>query len=154
MTTTDAQMQILILNRIGEPLSGGPIEPMMPALWSMFADKALIPNGPRLQYLYCLVEAFNQKIGLIADGAYMPVGLIQNKDISASVPTYIKQRDAALEEIEKIEAKASGLRAPAVGQLTRTAPIQPGDSPYTALGPDPNDRRYRGDPLFGQSGRW
>jgi hypothetical protein len=154
MTTTAEQMQILILNRVGEPLSGGPIAPMMPVLWSMFTDKGQLPNGARLQFLYCLVEAFNQKIGLIADGAYMPVGLVQTKDISASVPTYIKQRDAALVEIQEIEARAGGLRAPAVGQLTRTAPIQPSDSPYTALGPDPNDRRYRGDPLFGKSGRW
>jgi hypothetical protein len=148
MTTTAEQMQKMILNRVGEPLSGGPFSESIAVYWSMFTDKGLLPNGARLQFLYCLVEVLNEKIGLIVDGAYMPVGQIQSKDISDSVPTYIKQRDAALLDIGKIEAEAAGFRGPAIGQLTRTASIQPGDSPYTALGPDPNARGLRGDPLF------
>lgn len=152
-TTTAQQMQNLILMEVGEPLTGGPIAPVLPTLWSMFADKGLLPHGTRLQYLYVLAKAFDIKIGLIMDGAYMPVGQVQHEKLDDKVPGYMKQRDASLEEISKLEKVASGLRAPAVGQITRTAPIGPADSPYTTLGPDPNDRRWRGDPLLGPGWR-
>lgn len=147
MTTTAAQMQNLILMEVGEPLTGGPLAPVLPTLWSMYADKGVLPNGARLQYLYVLAKAFDIKIGLIMDGAYMAVGLVQQEALDDKVPGYMKQRDTALEEIAKLEKIASGLRAPAVGQLARTAPIQPDDLSSTALGPDPNSRAIRGDPL-------
>jgi hypothetical protein len=153
MPTTAQQMQNLILMEVGEPLTGGPIGPVLPTLWSMFTDKGLLPNGTRLQYLYVLAKAFDIKIGLIMDGAYMPVGQVQHEKLDDKVSGYRQQRDATLEEIVKLEKVAGGLRAPVVGQLTRTAPIQPADSPYTTLGPDPNDRRFRGDPLVPRLGR-
>lgn len=146
--TTATQMQNLILMEVGEPLTGGLIAPVLPTLWSMFADKGLLPNGTRLQYLHVLAKVFDIKIGLIMDGAYMPVGMVQTEKLDDKVADYRKQKDATLEEIARLEKVASGLRAPAVGQPARTAPIQPGDSPYTTLGPDPNDRRWRGDPIL------
>ena len=58
----------------------------------------------------------------------------------------LKLREEVVEEIARIEKTARGNRSVAVGQITRTAPIQRDDElPLTI---DPNNREYRGDPYL------
>ncbi len=149
MPTSITNLKNLILLRIGEPLAGGPIAPVIDTLWSMYSDKALI--APRLQQLYVLVEAINIKIGLIADGGYMPVGTTQHVDLSDKVPVWAKQRDEAKLEIARVERLYSHVRPPVIGTLTTTAPISPADDARTLGALDANDRPYRGDAYLGKN---
>lgn len=144
MTATTAQnFQNLILREVGDPITGGPLTDIMATLWDMFSDKALL--APRLQYLYVLAKAFDVKIGAIQDGAYIPVGNIQIKDLSDKVPGYMKQRDTILMAAQTLERQYAKLRPPVTGTLTTTAPISPADDYRTVGGLDANDRAYRGD---------
>ncbi|MBA3829881.1 MAG: hypothetical protein H0X33_13155 [Taibaiella sp.] len=144
--TTATNFQNLILMEIGEPLTGGPIAPVMSTLWGMFGDKSLI--APRLQYLYVLAKAFDVKIGAIQDGAYMAVGQVQSEKLDDKVPGYMKQRDAALLAAQTLERQYAKLRKPVTGVLTTTAPIGPADDYRTVGALDGNSREYRGDLYF------
>jgi hypothetical protein len=131
---------------IGEPITGGPLTESLAVLWDMYSDKALI--APRLQYLYVKAKAIDVKIGAIADGAFTPVGIIQQKALDDKVNAWMKQRDAALVEAAKIERQYAQVRAPVTGTLTTTAPISPADDTRTVGALDANDRPYRGDALL------
>jgi hypothetical protein len=143
MATTADNFKNLILVKVGEPLSGGPVSSVIDTLWTMYADKALI--APRLQYLYVLAEAFDVKIGSIADGAFTPVGIVQHKALDDKVTAWQKQKTATLLDIVKLERAYNQVRTPVTGTLTTTAPISPADDPRTVGAPDANDRPYRGD---------
>jgi hypothetical protein len=148
MASTAASFKSLILSKVGEPLTGGPITDSINALWDMYADKALI--APRLQYFYVLAEAYELKMGAIRDGAYMPVGVVQSKALDDKVADYRKSKAEALVEITKIERGYRGVRPVVSGTLTTTAPIGPADDPRTLFAPDANDREFRGDAYLGR----
>jgi hypothetical protein len=148
MPNTAAQYKILILSKVGEPLTGGPITGVLDALWDMYADKALI--APRLQYFYVLAEAYDLKIGAIQDGAYMPVGVVQSKALDDRVTSYRQLKADVLKDIARLERGYNQVRPVVSGTLTTTAPIGPADDPRTIFAPDANDREFRGDAYLGR----
>lgn len=143
MPNTAEQYQNLILMEIGEPLAGGPVSESIAVIWGMFADKALL--APRLQYLYVKAKAIEVKLGAIADGAYTPVGIVQNKALDDKAAFWSKERDKALGDALALETRYARLRAVVSGTLTTTAPISPDDDSRTIGAPDANNREYRGD---------
>jgi hypothetical protein len=143
MATTADNFKNLILVKVGEHVTGGPVSTVIDTLWTMYADKALI--APRLQYFYVLAEAFDVKIGSIADGAFTPVGIVQHKALDDKVSAWQKQKASALLDIAKIERGYNQVRTPVTGTLTTTAPISPADDTRTTGAFDANDRSLRGD---------
>lgn len=154
MATTASMVKNLILMKIGDNEGKGPLSQIVSGanrnidvLWDMYADKALVANGARLQYQYTLREALDMVLGLIATGDFWEIG-IQVRALDEKRIAFEHLRDAADAEIKTLESKAKAVRPPATGLLRQTAPIEPDDLTSTQYAPNPNDRRYRGDPLL------
>jgi hypothetical protein len=114
MATTADILKHRILARVGEQASGsGPVSQNIDVIWNLFTDKALI--APELQFWYSLAEAIDIKLGAIADGAFMPVGIVQQKALDDKAAFWAKQRDAALLRAQGIERRYGQVRTPVSG---------------------------------------
>lgn len=114
-------------------------------LFETYADKAVV-GGVRLQILYALRDALlGFLISVAGDSDY------QVTDIRESGTAHSKNYQSVFNriqaEIDKIERWARANVAPAIGTLTRTAPIM-----TSAPALDPNGSAYRGDPLTARRG--
>lgn len=147
MTITEAQLKNLILTKIGDHEGTTPVAQNIDVMWDLNARYQAFPNGFRLQYLYTLLDAIDVLNGVSFQNIFIEAG-VRNDELSDRATDLQKLRAATIAEITKVEGQAAALRPPALGTLTRTAPIMPGDAPYpfTAFEPDPNSRPLRGDP--------
>lgn len=147
MAITTAQLKNLILTKIGDHEGTSPVAQNIDTLWDLNAKYQAFPNGFRLQYLYTLLDAIDVLNGASFQNIFIEAG-VRNDELSDRMPDLKALRLATVADIAKVEAQATGLRAPQLGTLTRTSPIMPGDQPYpaTAFAPDPNSRPLRGDP--------
>lgn len=144
VTAADQQKKLIQI-KVGEHSGGGPVAASIDAIWDMYADKQII--DPRAQYFYALRDAIDIYLGL-GIGAEVRIGTRMVKIDSDKVELLSKMYKNCQEEIEKIEKRSRASQAPAVGSIAATAPITPASDPRTVCSPDPNSRRFRGDPLF------
>lgn len=143
VTAADQQKK-LILMKVGEHSGRGPVAASIDAIWDMYADKASIP---RLQYHYVLSEALDIWLAL-GVGAQVRVGprMVTINDVLFE--NLLKLRKNNQDEIEKLERQYRASHAPTTSSFKTKAPITPASDPLTECAPDPNARRFRGDPLF------
>jgi hypothetical protein len=115
----------------------------VPTVWDLYADKALIVGGgPRLQYLYAKRHFLDVLLGAAATDTDYEEGVTRYS--LSQVSKQLAQMRAMVEaEIRLIESRACGNQAPQVAQLTT---MTPNPAPPAGV-PDPNDSRYKGDPL-------
>jgi hypothetical protein len=121
------------------------LETFLDVLWGLRDDKDAIWPDLREQYV-------------IRDGIDTLLGQVW-KQVQVETPetkTHLEQKAKALlsiretceAEIQKMEGFARQSRDPVVAQITTTAPRMPGDPLPPLCGPpDPNDPRFRGDPV-------
>jgi hypothetical protein len=156
MATTAAQLKNLILIRLGDHQGSTPLSAIVDegdgtrtidVLWDTYADKAEIPNGARLQYLYTLRESVSIMLGVEASGMLLDSGIRQIK-AGEQRQDFQKIYENTQAEIDTLEKKVSALRGPSVGLISQVAPIEPDDLAATRFAPNPNSRRYKGDPLL------
>lgn len=152
MPVTAAQVQAAILGRTGDidPTTGDPVvggggylSTIIASLWTEYADKAYI--APRLQELYVERDLFDRMLALIQQNVdFNTPGSEISIRLSQRIATLSGRRDKVIEKLNGLVAMVKANRAPAVGQITATAPV---GSPFP-IGVDANSRRYGGDPYF------
>lgn len=140
MPLSAADTQTLIAREL-KKLDDLPFLRLIAQLWELHSDRSLL--SPRLQYLYTKRAAIEALIG-----ENWEAHDVADEGVKESFRQMIQNLEGQAErltaEIKQVESRTNGSRPPAAGQLTTTAV-------YTPLSgqPDPNARRYRGDPLKG-----
>lgn len=123
----------------------GPVYTMISALWASYADKANI--YPRLQTWYTYRQVADNLLGGVWQATEWKQADVEENNEGFST-NLRKWRDAANDEIVKLEGHANANIAMLTGQPTVTAPGMP-TSPFA---PDPNWLGFRGDPRFPSRG--
>jgi hypothetical protein len=137
-TPTDADLQAQVLAEVGDP--NGTIAPLLPVLWTIFADKALI--DPALIRLYAKRSAIEARMAEEQGSIDFSLGQeVQDKQ-SQRFTHLVEMRAEAHAEILRIEAIATARRVPQTGALTATTPT----TPPTPESPDANSALYQGSP--------
>lgn len=131
--------------KVGEHSGKGPVAASLDILWDMQADKALI--APKLQYHYVLQDALDIWLGL-GQGTQVRVGTRMVTIDDEKLRNLRNMREVNAADLEKVERQARAGRPAVVSSIAATAPITPASDPLTAQRPDPNARRFRGDPLY------
>lgn len=124
---------------------------LLPSLWNLWADKATV--YPRLQYLYTKRQAIEVLEGQLRNAVQFSLGPLSQSD--GQKFDHLKEMWGQVDgEIKELEARASANRGAAIGVLSQTAPVMPGQVAMPSLLPDANSERYRGNPQTWPWRRW
>lgn len=119
--------------------------------WDQRAAKDLVQPG--LRKLYAKRDAVEWLEGQYA--ALVDAAAADEKQSLGDIFTHYRTLRQDLQtEILAVESRGMGMRAGAVGELTRKTPIDLHEPVPATTVADPNDRVYRGDPLFRRTTRW
>lgn len=151
MALTASDYKSLIVTEVGDT-TDGLINLEIETLWELYAATTDL----MLRYFQTKRKAIDLLMGKVREqisfsgnnaGNQVTVELSDKLDhlqtMWKNVSSEISDREQVLSD--RVTAGQQTLRQPVVGQLHQTAPVM-GRSGY----PDPNDRRYRGDPLRGR----
>ena len=139
----EAQVELTLLRASFTPEDAQTLDPILEPVYAFYADRG--NRVPRLRYWYCLRYCCDQLLRFkYADAVDVVEGDEQQRrqQVITSLRGLIASADA---EIQTLEKQARANRPPAIGRICRTAPETHRTPP--TLWPDPNDSRYRGDPL-------
>jgi hypothetical protein len=126
------------------------LAPYLNGVWDTWASKNQVTSG--LQFQYARRSLVDILIGQVWPQVTSATG-DQKSNLEQKMTNLQLIRDNCEHEIERLEKRAKGNRAIAVGMITTTAPLAVTGPICTedTSPPDPNDPGYRGDP---QSQTW
>lgn len=144
---SDEQIQALIVAQVGDEVTAawpdGILAGNVATIWDGYADT----GSPDLQKLYTKRDCIDLVLGAVRGQVDFTIDNDHSRKQSQKRVALMEMRQACMDDVDRILATMGA--GGAIGPITKTAPVMPG-----AGQPDPNARRYRGDPLCPPGRRW
>jgi CO dehydrogenase/acetyl-CoA synthase alpha subunit len=147
VATTAQTWQDRILEEVGATLDADAGEgvdiltPIVGSIWDAWSWKSY--GGPNLQYLYTKKQCIEILLGQHRRDTHAAMGAY-NPDDKSMFDNLLELLRLTIEDIKTAERTAAGNRGGVVKAMLQTSPVMVDPNSNC---PDPNDRKYRGDPI-------